>query len=320
MSCKISVVIPYYQEEPGILREAVNSATAQQDVADLEIIVVDDGSPAPARDDLKGLDLPAHVTLKLIEQPNRGPGAARNRGLDGVSPEAVYVAFLDSDDRWTKDHLGNALSVLEQGYDLYFANRWHSARDQSFFDANGRPEMAMPIDAERPYYRFLGRPTLQTNLCPTSCVVYRYCGFADLRFVKDIYVGEDRVFWREITGRTDRTVFSEEVEAISGAGIHICQTSGWDTPRVFWKLHHYMRWHKWLRKNGELERLERKNNAEQIRNVRRHFVLNLLHEIKERRSFANRDVLRFVLCDPTVLLYLAPMTLQELSRRLMVQR
>jgi succinoglycan biosynthesis protein ExoW len=57
-SRKTSVVIPYYQEEPGILRGAVTLAIAQKGTPDLEIIVVDDGSPAPARDDLKDLDLP----------------------------------------------------------------------------------------------------------------------------------------------------------------------------------------------------------------------------------------------------------------------
>jgi cellulose synthase/poly-beta-1,6-N-acetylglucosamine synthase-like glycosyltransferase len=77
-SGKTSVVIPYYQEEPGILRGAVMSAIAQEGVSDLEIIVVDDGSPAPARDDLGDLSIPAHITLKLIDESNRGPGAARN--------------------------------------------------------------------------------------------------------------------------------------------------------------------------------------------------------------------------------------------------
>ena len=320
MTHKTSVVIPFYQEEAGILREAVVSACSQTGMSDLEIIVIDDGSPSPARADLEALDLPAHVTLKVIEQPNRGPGAARNRGLDSVSPDTEFVAFLDSDDRWTASHLANAVSALDHGYDLYFADRWHSARNQSFFDANSRPEVAMHGDPEQRLHRFIGRATLETNLCPTSCVVYRYRDFADLRFVEDVYVGEDRVFWRELTGRTDRVIFSDEMEAISGTGIHICQTSGWGTPRVFWKLYHYMKWHKWLRDNGDLDKLDQEKNAERIRNVRRHFALNLLHDLKEGRSLANRDVLRFVLCDPIVLLYLAPTTLQELRRKLIVQR
>jgi Glycosyl transferase family 2 len=108
VSGRVTVIIPYYQEEPGILRGAVESALPQEGVSDLEIIVVDGGSPAPARDDLQGLDLPPHVTLKLIEQPNRGPGAARNRALDSVSSDTPYVAFLDSDDSWTMNHPRNA--------------------------------------------------------------------------------------------------------------------------------------------------------------------------------------------------------------------
>ena len=67
LSGKTSVIIPYCQEEPGILRGAAISAIAQEGVSDLEIIVVVDGSPAPARDDLKGFDLLAQVTLKVIE-------------------------------------------------------------------------------------------------------------------------------------------------------------------------------------------------------------------------------------------------------------
>jgi succinoglycan biosynthesis protein ExoW len=91
MSCKTPVMIPSCQEEPRILRGAVRSAIAQEGVSDLEVIVVDDGSPAPARDDLVSLEVPAHVTLKLVGRPNRGPGAARNRGLDSVSLDTPYI-------------------------------------------------------------------------------------------------------------------------------------------------------------------------------------------------------------------------------------
>ena len=56
MTRKTAAVIPYYQEEPGILRGAVESAIAQEGVTEPQAIVIDDGSPAPARDDLKDLD------------------------------------------------------------------------------------------------------------------------------------------------------------------------------------------------------------------------------------------------------------------------
>jgi succinoglycan biosynthesis protein ExoW len=319
VSGRVTVIIPYYQEKPGILRGAVMSVILQENVGDLEIIVVDDGSPAPARADLQGLDLPAHVTLKLIEQPNRGPGAARNRALDDAQ-DTLYIAFLDSDDRWTGKHLINARSVLDRGYDVYFADRWHSARNQSFFQTNGLPKLTTLIQSDRALYRFLDRATLTGNALPTSCVVYRSGHLGDLRFVEDTYVGEDRIFWRDLNRRTDKIAFSTEIEAISGHGIHICQTSGWGTPRAFWKLQHYLTWHKWLDKHGELEGLELRANATRIKNIRQTFVLVMLHELKRGRLFKNPYFVPFIMSDPISLLYAIPMTLQVLGHKLSVRR
>ena len=77
MTDKIAVIIPYYQREPNILRRAVQSVCAQEGVSDLEVFVVDDGSPVSARKELSDLFVPPHVSLKILEQDNAGPGAAR---------------------------------------------------------------------------------------------------------------------------------------------------------------------------------------------------------------------------------------------------
>ena len=42
---KIAVIIPFYQEEPGILRRALVSVCAQTGVSDIEVIAVDDVQP-----------------------------------------------------------------------------------------------------------------------------------------------------------------------------------------------------------------------------------------------------------------------------------
>jgi succinoglycan biosynthesis protein ExoW len=207
LSCKTSVIIPYYQEEPGILREAVLSAIAQEGVMDLEIIVVDDGSPAPAHDDLVDVDLPPHVALKLIEQSNRGPGAARNRGLDAVSPDTIYLALLDSDDRWTRSHLRNAHATLAAGHDVYFA-------DGAYWDSNGTfcsrlkldPLKHICIDARHRYFRLdenVRRQAINSiNPFHTSCVVYVWAKFKHLRFHEIAFMGEDLTFWMELAQQT----------------------------------------------------------------------------------------------------------------------
>src|SRR4051812_29549079 len=72
----VTVVMPLYQKAGSVLA-AVRSVLCQRFV-DLELLVVDDGST----DD--GPALVARLVdsrLRLVSQPNQGPGAARNRGL-----------------------------------------------------------------------------------------------------------------------------------------------------------------------------------------------------------------------------------------------
>ena len=54
----ITVVIPYFQREPGILARALASIAAQQACPlSVHVIVVDDASPVPADAEIAGMDL-----------------------------------------------------------------------------------------------------------------------------------------------------------------------------------------------------------------------------------------------------------------------
>ena len=52
MKDRVAVVIPYFQRESGILAGALQSVSAQEVDADLSVIIVDDGSPVRAHDEL----------------------------------------------------------------------------------------------------------------------------------------------------------------------------------------------------------------------------------------------------------------------------
>src|SRR5262249_35341512 len=101
---KCTVIIPYYQREPGILRRALKSVFAQTHT-DFDVVVVDDSSPSPVELELEAFPLDERARIIVIKQPNAGPGGARNMGLDHVPADSSYVALLDSDDEWTNDHL-----------------------------------------------------------------------------------------------------------------------------------------------------------------------------------------------------------------------
>lgn len=93
----VSVVMPTYERWP-LVADAVDSVLSQ-DLDDLELVVVDDGSTDGTADRLDGRDR----RLTVVRQPNRGRSAARNVGI--AAARAPWLAFLDSDDRWEPHHL-----------------------------------------------------------------------------------------------------------------------------------------------------------------------------------------------------------------------
>ncbi len=95
----ISVLISAYQTPPAYLREAVASALAQN-VPDLEVLVVDDGSDPPLDTHLSAVADPRLVYHRI---PHRGLPGALIEGLERA--RGRYIAILDHDDRLTPDSL-----------------------------------------------------------------------------------------------------------------------------------------------------------------------------------------------------------------------
>lgn len=105
----ISVIVPIYNVEPYLLR-CVESIQ-RQTYKNLEIILVDDGSPdrCPQMcDEIKKSD----SRVKVIHKENRGASFARNSGLDTATGN--YVVFIDSDD-WISDaHIENLYRAAKE--------------------------------------------------------------------------------------------------------------------------------------------------------------------------------------------------------------
>ena len=90
---KVSVIIPVYNVEK-YLRQCLDSVV-NQTLKDIEIICVDDGSTDNSLKILKEYASKDDRFI-IIEQKNKGAGAARNKGLEIANGEYLY--FLDSDD------------------------------------------------------------------------------------------------------------------------------------------------------------------------------------------------------------------------------
>ena len=104
----LSVIVPVYKVEP-YLNRCIDSIVSQT-YRNLEIILVDDGSPDNCGricDEYAAKD----PRIQVIHQENGGLSAARNSGLDAASGE--WYAFVDSDDWIDCDMYKNLISLAE---------------------------------------------------------------------------------------------------------------------------------------------------------------------------------------------------------------
>src|SRR5947207_8185848 len=92
METRFTVVIPTYQRRDVVV-ENVRALERQTFEGGFDVVVVVDGSTDGSAEALRRLETP--FRLMVIEQPNSGPAAARNRGADRSSGELLL--FLDDD-------------------------------------------------------------------------------------------------------------------------------------------------------------------------------------------------------------------------------
>ncbi|MGH9400488.1 MAG: glycosyltransferase family 2 protein [Terriglobia bacterium] len=107
MNPKVSVIIPTYNRAAAV-RNAIGSALTQT-VAEIEVIVVDDGSSDGTG---KVLAEAFGDRIRYFAQANQGVSAARNMGI--AQARGDWIAFLDSDDLWEKDKVEWQLKALER--------------------------------------------------------------------------------------------------------------------------------------------------------------------------------------------------------------
>lgn len=103
---KVSVIMPAYNAEKFI--EGSVKSVLSQSHADLELIVIDDGSCDSTAEILRRMAA-EDARLRPVSVQNGGPAMARNRALELVCPDAEYVMFIDADDALSPDAVEYAL-------------------------------------------------------------------------------------------------------------------------------------------------------------------------------------------------------------------
>ena len=103
----LSVIIPVYKVEDYLERCVLS--VLNQSYRDIELVLVDDGSPDRCPqicDELAAKD----ARVKVVHKKNGGLASARNEGIRNATGK--YLAFLDSDDQWNTNLLEGVMQVV----------------------------------------------------------------------------------------------------------------------------------------------------------------------------------------------------------------
>ncbi len=185
----VSVIIPTYNRARLVV-EAIESVRAQS-FADLEIVVVDDGSTDDTVARLVELAR-TESRVRWIETTHTGrPGAARNRGVE--ASWGRLLAFLDSDDLWHPQKLELQLPlIVNGGYRIcHTRERWLRAGREI---SQGRRRHRRDGD--------LFADSLVKCIIGPSTVLLERSLFEEVGgFREDVEIGEDYELWLRVTSR-----------------------------------------------------------------------------------------------------------------------
>lgn len=284
------IVIPYFQREPGILAKALRSI-AEQSFGDYRALVVDDGSPCPPEPELEDLSPGDRDRIAIIAKPNGGVSSARNAGLAAVAEDTRMVAFLDSDDAWTPDHLARAhAAIVDAGADVF----WDALPPDERFGSFRAPSVMIPDTARRPEPRVergYAVANLHKVLCGQwfrhmhlSCTAISARLARQVRFREDLNLGEDFAFYCRCGDVAELSVASDAPGCARGAGDNLWHGTDFFDVRTAREKLVMMKLLKALRGSPRLDESDRDVLALRIQRAREQFYWIQARRMKSRRS------------------------------------
>ncbi|MCI9238212.1 glycosyltransferase [Lachnospiraceae bacterium 50-23] len=179
----LSVIIPAYNIE-NYIKKSLDSVCVQN-VSDIEIIVIDDGSV-----DRTGYICDEYAkdysNLRVYHKENSGLAGTRNFGIQMA--EGKYIAFLDGDDFFAPHAIENILCVIKNNDDVDVV----IGRYINYYMSNGKYKTcAYHLDKQ------VIENSRQEELFWELFRGKTYDWYACLNIVKKSYIIENKIFFKE---------------------------------------------------------------------------------------------------------------------------
>lgn len=179
---KVSVIIPVYNCEK-FLKHTISSVL-NQTFQNWEAVIVNDASTDGSL--TVAYEFAKHdPRIKIVNQEkNCGVGACRNKGMEAATGR--YLAFLDSDDLWSKEKLARQLAFMQQNNAAASHTGYAFMSEKGEVLVKGKVEVDHEIGLER---------YMKTTQIGTSTVMIDRQKIPYLRFPEERETGEDAKTW-----------------------------------------------------------------------------------------------------------------------------
>lgn len=215
---KFSIIVPVYNAEEYIERCCLS--VIKQTYQNWELLLINDGSSDSTEDIINNI-LEMDDRIKVYNQDNMGPGAARNNGINHAT--GSYIIFLDADDYIDHTYL-ELLCPYSKNSDLVFI-------DVNQVDTNGNliKEEKMSIYSNKEKSEILKKSITGTipwggvRKCVSRDLIKDYnIGFSNSNIGEELIFSFDTLYHAEsIDFLSDKSVYMYEIHDVSQSTIEM---------------------------------------------------------------------------------------------------
>lgn len=197
---KVSIIVPIYNVDQYI--EKCIGSIMQQTYQNLEIILVDDGSPDDSGKIADEYALRDN-RIKVIHKKNAGVSAARNTGIDAATGD--YICFSDGDDYVMPNYVEHLLHLCvhnhaDIAYTVDMYTTFHKEKVK-----HGISRVITPEEATENILCYKVPIGVYSKMFKRSFVEMYH-----LRFLEDVFIGEGFNFNAACFQRANKVVLSTE--------------------------------------------------------------------------------------------------------------
>lgn len=219
MPINVSIIIPVYNSA-ALLSRCLDSIFSQTYAGKKEIILIDDGSTDHSLDIVKSR---SENSIVLVSQQNKGPAAARNRGIALAKGE--YIALIDSDDYWEPQFLDTTISFIRshpEAVAVSVGQRHKTLSGESILPSCIQNGTAGKSRMLPDFFSFWAN---QNHVCTGSVLMKRETVLLTGGQRSDLRVCEDLEFWVNLAmkgswGFIPQVLFTSD-------GMNVTRSQGW---------------------------------------------------------------------------------------------